>query len=636
MNQSTETPTAIKDLPIKLKIPVQLRKLNELPWQAWAIALIVASGTVGFTATSMLLSLPKSAQCTRVFWPIASASTRIYCAQLEAEQGTVDSLLKAINLVEALPANHPLRDDINQNVEEWAVAILDIAEKEFQAGKLDEAISIARKIPSHVQVYNVVDERIEAWRSLWQEGEAIFAEVEEHLRNAEWNQAFRTAVKLLNLDNEYWSTIKYDETIKEIQLAQEESSKLDKAYSILRRGGVDNWLQAITEAQQVAADSYAYREAQKLIEEAKEKLVSHIEGLMDDNRWESVLEVVDRLPESLALTEEITDWKALASAGLEAQNGTVESLQTAIASAQEIDADRPLYQDAQDLISRWQLEIEGVTHLQKARDLAQGGTINDLNGAIASAELVTSVNPRYGEAQGEIRDWRRRIQISEDQPLLDQARDLSRDGSIASLQEAIAKASLIGANRALSSEAQQEIEKWRNSIQRQEDQPLLDQAIALGDVKDYNAAISTAERIGRGRVLYQEAQNNIRGWRREIRAQKNLQEAYLIAQGRTPQALASAISLVQKIPRSTDVSLESRQVLNRWSAELLSMAEDQARRSLLEEAIKLARMVPSDSEVYNSAQLQIQAWKGILQPPTPAVINETNQPLLPINSPQNQ
>ncbi|HAC63282.1 MAG TPA: chromosome segregation ATPase, partial [Cyanothece sp. UBA12306] len=629
MNQSTETPTPVKDLPVKGKILPQLQKLSQLPWQIWAIAVILASGTVGFTATSMLLKLPKSAQCTRVFWPIASASTRLYCAQIEADKGTVDGLLQAINLVEALSSDHPLRKDINRHVEEWAVSILDIAEEDFQAGRLDESISVARKIPSHVQVYSVVEKRIEEWRNLWQKGEEIFAQVEEHLRNTQWNEAFRSAVKLLSLENKYWATTKYDETVREIQLAQEESSKLDNAYRILRRGGVDNWLQAITDAQKIAPDSYAHREAQKIIEEAKEKLVSRIETLMDQNSWESVLDVVDRLPETLALGEEINDWKALASAGMEAKMGSVESLEMAIASAQEIDADRPLYQEAQDLISRWQLEIEGVTHLEKARDLAQGGTINDLNGAIASAELVTSDNPRYGEARKDIKDWTRQVQISEDQPLLDQARDLARGGSISSLQEAIAKASLIGPNRALSWDAKQDIQKWRNNIQRQEDQPLFDQAVALANAKDYQAAINAAERIGRGRILYQEARNNIRQWQREIRSQKDLQEAYLIAQRKTPQALASAMDLVRKIPRSTDVSSQSRQALNRWSAQLLSMAEDQARRSLLQEAIKLAKMIPYESGSYNSAQLQIKAWQKILEPPAPPVTNEINEPLLP-------
>ncbi|WP_416244569.1 chromosome segregation ATPase [Crocosphaera sp. XPORK-15E] len=589
---------------------------GQLSWQMWAIGLILVSGTVGFTATSMLLKLPKSPQCVRIFWPIASASMRIYCAQMEAEQGTVDSYLRAINLVEALPEDHPLRKEINRNVEEWAVAILDMAEEEFQKGKLEAAIKTARRIPDYVQVYQVVEERIEKWRGVWREGEEIFAQVEKELRESNWNLAFREAVKLLSLSNKYWASTKYDETVKQIQLAQEDSSQLDSAYQILRRGGLDNWLKAIADAEKIPQTSYAHQEAQNLIATAKDKIVDYVDELIDDNRWESLSDVVNRIPDSLALQEEISDWKTFASAGMDAQTGTTDSLKVAITAVQEIKADRPLHQKAQDLINRWKLEIEDVAHLQEARNLATGGSIDDLNAAIASAELIPSSNPRSQEARQEIRQWTNTIQLAEDQPILDQARDLARGGNVSDLRQAINQVQLIGPNRALSGEAQEDIQRWRASIQREEDQPILNQAISLGNSGDYNAAIQAAQQIGRGRILYTEAQTKIDQWRKETRAQRDLQEAYLIAQGKTPQALVSAISVVRKIPSSTDVSSQGQQALNRWSYQLLSMAQDMANRSLLQQAMDLARMIPGDSAAYSSAQAQIEIWQKLLQPPS--------------------
>ncbi|YAI82857.1 MAG: chromosome segregation ATPase [cyanobacterium endosymbiont of Rhopalodia sterrenbergii] len=623
MNQSTKPLIAVKEFPDKKKVVLNLGKL---PWQLWVIALIFASGMVGFTATSMLLRLPKSPQCTRIFWPIASASMRLYCAQMEADKGTVDSLLKAINLVEALPPDHYLRSEINKSVEEWAIAILDIAEEKFQSGQLQEAIIIARQVPSHVQVYSVVEERIEKWRSLWQKGEEIFAEVEEMLRKSEWNKAFRSAVKLLSLPNKYWATTEYDSTVKQIQLAQEESKKLSQAYRIFRQGGVDNWLAAIADAKKISNDSYAYREAQNLIENAKNKLVNHIEGLLETRRWQPLLDVVDCLPQSLLLTEEINDWKTLANAGMEAKIGTVESLEMAIASAQVIDADRPLYQKAQDLINRWQLEIEDVTRLKEAQNLARGGTINDLNAAIAYAELIPSGNPRYQEVRQKIQDWILEVQRVEDQPILDQAQNLARGGTVVALQKAITKANLIAFNRTLYDEAQRNIHQWRASIQRQEDQPILDQAIFLGNSKNYNGAIQAARRIGRGRVLFREAQDKISQWQQEIKAQKDLQEAYLIAQGGTSQSLGSAIEVIRKIPGSTQVSNRSRQVLNRWSYQLLSIAEDKARKALFQEAINLAQIIPAESTSYHGAQTQIRVWQRALNPPTPPTVTKPPAP----------
>lgn len=616
MNNSSNQSVSTNSIDIWQKT---YRWASKIPWQVWAIMLILLSGTVGFTATSMLLKLPKSPQCVRIFWPIASASRRIYCAQIEAEQGTVDSFLRAINLVEALPNNHPLRDEINNNVEEWAVAILDIAEKEFQRGELEAAIKTARRIPDHVQVYEVVEERIEKWRNIWREGEEIFANVEQELRQSDWNRAFREAVKLLDLSNKYWASTKYNETVENIQIAQEESRQLDNAYAILRRGGIDNWLAAIADAEKITPQSYAYQEAQDLIEDATEKITDYVTGLIDNRQWSELADVTNRIPASLELSDEVNDWKTFASAGLDAKMGTVENLELAILAVEAIEPDRPLYQDAQDLIHRWQLEIEDVTQLQEARTIAAGGSNDDLNQAIAAADMIPASNPRYSEARQEINQWRRTIQLREDQPILDQARSLARGGSISDLRQAIAQAQLIGPNRALSEEAEQEIGQWRANIQRQEDQPILNQAIALGDARNYDGAIQTARQIGRGRVLYQEAQTQISQWQREIDAKQALQEAYLIAQGKTPQALVSAISVVRQIPSSTNMSSEGKQALNRWSFQLLSMAQTMANRSLLQQAIELARMIPRESAAYSSAQSQITVWNKMLQPPQPEI-----------------
>ncbi len=618
MNQTSDQPATVEELTFSQKLYQQLyQRLSQLPWYSWAAIFIVVSGGIGFTATSALLKLPKSPQCAKIFWPVASASMRLYCAGLAADERTVDGLLRAIKLVESLPQDHPLRHEIDRNVEEWAVEILDLAEDKFQSGELEEAIATARQIPAHLKANSVVEERIERWRSIWSEGEEIFAEVERQLRETNWNQAFREAVKLLNLDNQYWATTKYDETVNNIQLAQEESRKLDNAFAILRRGGVDNWLEAIAQAVKIPSDSYAYQEAQKLISQGKENLTERVQELIGSHQWQDLMSLLDRLPESLFPSGELGDWKILASAGLDAATGTVESLETAITTAQQIASDRPLYQQAQDLASRWTQEIEGVAHLEKARDFSAGGTINDFNAAIAQAELIASANPRYNEARREIGDWTRQIQTIEDQPLLDRARELASTGSVNALQQAISQASLISSGRALYGEAQQEIGQWQASIQRQQDQPILDQAIALANATDYNAAIRAAQQIGRGRVLYSEARSYIRNWRQEVNAKQDLQEAYLIAQANTPESLVAAISVLRRIPSSTDVSSQSRQALNRWGFQLLNWAQDQANRAQIQEAIQLARLIPSDSSAAGSAQAQIAIWRRQLEPPTP-------------------
>ena len=610
----TQSPESLWD---KLNFKKVKRRLGQLSWQAWAIILVTLSGSLGFTATVLLLKLPENPNCPRIFWPIASASMRIYCAQLEAETNTVDSLLRAIELVEPLSQNHPLREEIDRNIEEWAVGILNLAENEFQAGEINLAIDTARKIPSQLKAHSLVDERISRWEAIWTQGEEIFAKVEQHLREAEWNFAFRQAVKLLNLDNQYWATVKYDDTIRRITLAQEESRKLDVAYRLLRSNGFDDWIKAIEAAEKIPKESYAYQEAGGLIDKIKDKVIGYAENLVNNRNWQRLDEVAGRIPLRLGLQTEVDDWRTLANAGLDAQVGTPESIEAAIASLEQIDSSSPIYSEAQELIDRWQLEIDDVNRLAKARDLAQSGDVSQLNAAISEVELIPSANPRYREAQSEIREWNRQVQTIEDQPYLDRARELARDGSIPALQQAINEASSITPSRALYSEAQTQIGDWRRRIQLQQDRPLLNQAIALGNAKDYTGAINAANRILRGRVLYPDAQGKVQSWRRELKARGDLEKAYLVAQAKTPESLVSAMSILRRIPNSADIKEQSRLALNRWSYQLLTMAGERANNGSYFEAINLAKSIPQNSAAYESAQAQINVWQQSIQPPAP-------------------
>ena len=628
MNQTVNQPEKVQ--------PQTSRKRRSLPiWQLSAALLVIISGGIGFTATSLLLELPTTPNCPKIFWPLASASRRLYCAQLKADEKTVDSLLEAIALVEALPDDHPLRSEINRYVEQWASEILNLAEEKLQAGELEEAIAIARKIPDGVQAYSLAEDRIERWQSIWSEAEEIYAEAERQLRSFNWNQAFREAVQLTNIDNRYWATTKYQETIDKIQLAREESRQLDGAYVAFRKGGIDNWLKAVEIAEKIDSESYAYQEAQNLMADAKDNLLQYAQKLTDKRNWQELLEVANRIPASLELQEEVNDWNNLASAGSYAQLGTVASLELAIAEAEQIDTVRPLYYEAQQLIERWTLEIEDVSRLSQARQLSQPGTIGDLTAAIAEAELIPRFNPRYQEAQREIKKWNRRIQQIEDQPFLDRARQLARGGNVAAWQEAIAQASVIAPNRSLYQEAQKQIRRWRSNIERKEDQPFLDQAVALANVGNFSAAIDAARQIRRGRTLYQESQAKIRGWRQEIKAREDLQTAYRIAEAKTPEAIEKAIGIARQVPSSTTMRSQSIEAIAGWGDQLLEIATDRANYSL-KEAIAIARMVPSESSAYKPARTQIAVWTKRLKPPLflpePLPVRETN--FSPSNSSQ--
>jgi hypothetical protein len=585
-------------------------------WQLWATVLVLVSGGIGYSATSLLLKLPKAQSCSKVFWPIASATIRLYCAQVEAEKRTVPDLLNAIALVEALSSEHPLRLEINRNVENWAQEILDIGEEKFQAGNLEAAIATAKQIPEDVEAYDLVDAKIQSWQSIWSEASENYQQVEKHLREADWNEAFLWAVRLTNSENQYWATTKYQETIDKINIAQEENATVDAAYTQFRRGGLDNLLAAIDKAEEIESDSYAYENAQKLMADAKDRILRYGENLINSQDWQELLQLSTRIPYSLKLQEKVQEWNILAGAGSSASLGTVYSLEEAIAEAKKLPPNSSYYPQAKQLIKRWQLEKEDVVHLSRAKELAVGGEIENLNQAIAAAGKIPATNPLYQEAQQEIANWRREIQIIQDQPILDRAQELAFGNSITDWRRAIAEANLISSDSPLYSEAQRYITTWRANIERQEDQPILDEAVSLASSGDYAAAIETAQKISSGRILYGEAQQKVSLWQLEIQGRDYLREAYAWADQGTPEALIQAIEVAQQISSST--SLYSRAVadINRWSSQILAIAEAISRSSI-EQAIAIASKIPAGTDRYQQAQSLIQRWQEQLQPVIP-------------------
>ncbi|TRU45269.1 MAG: chromosome segregation ATPase [Microcystis aeruginosa Ma_QC_Ch_20071001_S25] len=611
------------------------RYQHRFTWKVWAALFVVVFGGVGFLATWQLLNMQKSPNCPKIFWPIASASLRLYCAQLSADSRTVAGLLEAIALVEALPEDHPLRSQVNQQVEEWARDILNLAEKDYQAGNLQQAIAKARQIPNNMAVAAIIEERIAKWQGTWTEGNEILSKLEENLRASNWNQSFRLAVDLLNLNNEYWATVKYNEALAKITVAREDSSKLDNAFNLFARGGLDNWFKVIEEARKIQASSYAYQEAEKLIGKTEDKLQEYAERLIERKQWQALRDLANQTPKDLKIKEDVTDWSLLSEAALDAEAGTVEGLEAAILGLEQIDASRPLHQTALAMRERWQLQVQDIRILSEARDLAQAGTIEQYSAAIAKAGEVPRNNPLWSQAQQEIGSWNRQIQLIEDRPILERAREIAIPGDINSLGNAIIQARAIAKNRALYRDAQGEIRDWQGRIERMEDQPILDQAQALANLKDYSTAIETANQIPPGRALSAEASQNIRRWRRELRARQNLQQANQLAATGTAEGLTRAIALVTNISTKTDAGVQRTELLERWSYQLLSLATEQANNGRYLEAIRLAESVSPESTAYSSARSQIQGWRNILQPPAPPPIVESTplSPESPIETP---
>jgi soluble cytochrome b562 len=599
---------------VQIKMPPAVQQLAG-QWQFWVALATVSAGGVGTLAVTLLLTLPAQPNCSSMNLT-TSASERISCAEILANKQTVNDLVKAISLVKNLPPDHPLRDEANSLIKEWSQDILNLADQSFETGRLDDAIATAKKIPDDVPAYALVEKRIERWRAVWTKAEGYYRAAEAQVRKENWTQAFREAVRLLYIGNRYWETTKYEEITQVIASAREDGESLTKARNLARSGGVKNLLEAIKLAQGIGSKSYLYEASKAAIVEFGRRMLDLAQRQLDNQDVNGALSIVRQIPSIVNLQGDVEDFTNLAQALALAQDGTVASLDAAINQVQRISPNRPLYNKAQDWLLRWQQEQQDVARLDKARQLAGMGSINDFRAAIREAQLIPDNNPRAPEAKQEIARWQAQIQTIEDRPLLSRAEQVAKMGDPTSLATAVNEAAKIARGRALHSEAQSKISQWTSQIQRIQDQPYLDQARQLANTGNFAAAINTAQQIKPGRALSNQAISSIQEWQGQARAKQNWQQAQEVASAGTPDSLVSAIQMLRSIPRSSALRSEAETAINQWSYQILSQAQDRANYDL-PGAISIARTIPPGTTAFAEAKAQIEVWQNILNPPAP-------------------
>ena len=577
-------------------------------WTLWAFLILAALGGIGGASAVSLFRIPNLPNCRAIFWPTAAAATRLQCADAYADQGSVENLLAAIALVEALPEDHPLRPDINTRVELWADQVLSVADQTFHQGKLEEAIKIAQRIPESTAAADQVSDRIGLWQATWEQSESIFKEAENHIKASQFRDAFAAAIQLRTIANDYWSTTRYDELVSLITRTREEVNILASAERLASGGTVDDILQALEQVAAIPSESYIHAEAQDVLKTISRDLLDLAEAALARADGTEARNILSKIPANAELDAEIADFRTLADAYELTWAGTTTGYESAIVRLQSMRPDRPLYGRAQELKQQWQWELEAVAQLNWAKRIAQPGTVPDLRAAIAEAAKIESSNPLWGETQEQIQRWREDIAAIEDQPFLDRAEVLASRGDRAGLESAIAEAQTIPSNSTLYDTAQGAIADWRWQIQEMDNGPLLAQAQQFAEVGRLADAIAVASQIPQNQALYEEAQVAITDWQTEQQASRSYQEALLVSQPGTVTALATAISLAQTIPENSDDWAAAQQAMNRWSWVLLEMAEDAASRDV-SRAIEIAEQIPPRTEAYAEAQLRLREWQ---------------------------
>ena len=192
------------------------------------------------------------------------------------------------------------------------------------------------------------------------------------------------------------------------------------------------------------------------------------------------------------------------------------------------------------------------------------------------------------------------------QAVLNQSKVLLKGVSASSFSNAIAKARQIPQTDPAYPQAQQNIERWSQTI--------LDVAEGRSRGDDFQGAIAAAMLVpDANEKMYQQAQLKIQQWDQQRQQLKINQALLKVAEGRIKTGQASsynnAINEASKIEAGQPGYNAAQTKINQWSQEILKIAQARAKKNQFKNAIEAAALIPEGSSAYDSAQKAIAEWK---------------------------
>ncbi|MCC3501110.1 MAG: hypothetical protein JGK38_31860 [Microcoleus sp. PH2017_15_JOR_U_A] len=544
-------------------------------WQLIWLSLLVGFGVTGAAAFLWLLTMPPPPNCQQLS-PLAADGERLYCAQQAAKSGKLEQLESAIGLVQAWPKEHPLYSQGQHLIGEWSKAMLAFARAKIELGDLKGALAIVAKIPKTSPSYPEVQDAVTAWEKNWQEGQKLYDTALAALKSEDLRKAWDYAQALFKLENIFWSQKRYNELIQQISLERNGWQRLQEARNLAQEGTPQKFAEAIVLARKIDPQLFARGKAEKEIEGWSRTLLAMATKRLKGKDLPGAIEAASVVPQDSPLFAEAQDLMQLGRAQAVMWNQSVSTplaqhiftLLEGQGAASQIAPGRPLYKQAQVQVESLQVQFQDLLRLQVASTIASFGQIGALQMAIEQAQTIGPRQPRRVHAQTLVATWRREIQRIEDQAFVNLAKQLVAPGTVEGLKGGIAQVLLISQNRPRRVEAQTLLAQWTKRIEVIQDQPFLDEAIALAKQGKLTAAIDKASEIKSGRTLYAKAQDNVYQWVSELQVAQDRpildRAAELASQG----SLSAAINMASQVGYGRALHSEAAGAIGRWSAEL--------------------------------------------------------------------
>ncbi|HBW58593.1 MAG TPA: hypothetical protein DEF27_12635, partial [Oscillatoriales bacterium UBA8482] len=578
-NQEVSSPTPSENsLETAVEKTAETQKSIPLKLPAWFwgwpflwLIVLLGFGTMGTGALLWLLTMPPVPNCDQIS-SLSPDSEHLYCADLATKSGKIEPLRQAFALIASWPADHPLQGLAQQKMKEWTQTLITIAQQKIETGNLEEALAIVNIVPKNTPAYESVAVTIEGWKNNWDQGQKIYDKAQKAMQALDWSKVFEYAQALSQLNNSHWSEKRFNEIMDRLSLERQGNQRLNEARELAKEKTPEKLAEAIALANQIDKKLYIQTGAIKEIKNWSRSLLDLAAKQLEEKNLDGLTKIASLVPNYSPLYSEAQNlilmaqvkalsWNQASSKPIwqqmailwEAQatldkmgnqtlpyeqakvtskevSGQIQdlvnlqlatavanfqhpfALQLAIDQAQMITPQQPRRVHAQTLVAHWRKEIQRLEdrpYLALAQRLAQTETPEGYSQAVQQARQVALGRPLRVEAQTLIAEWNKRIEIIEDQPLLNEALALAKAGN---LSAAIDKASKIGNRRALYKQAQDKVSGWVATVQTAEDRPILDRAYNLADKGNLSGAIAEASQIRYGRALYSEAQGVVAGW----------------------------------------------------------------------------------------------------------------------------
>ncbi|VXD15521.1 conserved hypothetical protein [Planktothrix serta PCC 8927] len=563
-----EKPTAQKRIPLKL------------PGWFWGwpflwLIIFLGFGTTGTGALLWLLTMPPVPTCDDIS-ALSPDSERLYCADLATKSGKVEPLRQAFALVASWPADHPLQGLAQQKMKQWSQALIEIAKQKIESnGDLKSALAIVDIVPKNTPAYELVAIAIEGWKNNWDQGQKIYDQAQMAMKALDWTKAFEYAQALSKLNNTHWSEKRFNEIMDRLSLERQGNQRLNEARELAKENTPEKFAEAIALANQIDKKLYIQAGAIKEIKNWSRSLLDLAAKELKEKNIENLTEIASLVPhysplyaesQNLILMGQVKalNWNQTNSQPIVQQMALLWEGQAAL---DKMGNNRPPYEEAQVKPEEISKQIQDLMNLQLATVAANIEHPFTLQLAIDQAQMITPQQPRRIHAQTLVAHWRKQIQRLEDQPYIALARRLAQTGSIDGFETAVQQARQVALGRPLRIEAQTLIAEWTKRIEIIEDQPLLNEALALAKQGNLSAAIDKASKINSGRALYQPARDKISGWVAQVQTTEDrpiLNRAYgLAGKGN----LSGAIAEAAQIGYGRALYSEAQGAIAGWAAE---------------------------------------------------------------------